>query len=152
MVRPIEAMVGKPAPALPAKGWVGGKRPDVEGKPYLLRFWATACGPCKNDVPLLKLFEEQGGIIVGMHPHGATAEEVEAMTRDQKLGHATFLESEKTDAKEPKIGGYPAAVFPYYVLVDAEGRVAAHGLYTDLIEKVGVRAMIPPKKDDAPKK
>ena len=43
-----------------------------------------------------------------------------------------------------EIGGYRAGAFPYYVLVDAGGKVAGHGHLTDLLEKVGIAAMLPP--------
>ena len=60
LVEPIEAMVGKPAPALPKSGWIGPPPPDLTGKPYLLHFWATWCGPCKNDLPRLKALVSAG--------------------------------------------------------------------------------------------
>lgn len=44
MLPPLAAMVGKPAPELPADGWIGGQRPDLTGKPYLLYFWAMWSG------------------------------------------------------------------------------------------------------------
>ena len=143
-VAPIEALVGKPAPALPAEGWVGGPRPEVKGKPYLLHFWATFCAPCRNDLPRLKALEERGVIVIGMHPAGASAEEVEKTTRDWKIGHPTFLAAGEAGAKTPMIGEYPAVVFPYYVLVDAEGRVAGHGFLKELTEKYGAVLAAPP--------
>ncbi len=134
LVRPLEALVGKPAPALPADGWVGGNRPDVAGKPYLLHFWAAWCGPCKADVPRLKALAEQGVIIVGMHPAGTPAGEVEKAHRAHGLGFATHLAAGKAEgAKGPAVGGYPVGVFPYYVLVDARGRVAAHGFLGEVV-------------------
>jgi RNA polymerase sigma factor (sigma-70 family) len=137
VVKPFDALVGKPAPALPAEGWVGGSRPDVTGKPYLIHFWATSCGPCKGDMPRLKTLAEDGLIVVGMHPAGTPAADVEKVIREQKLGYPTFLATDKdADPKRPTIGGYPAGVFPYYVLVDARGRVAAHGFLSDLLEAI----------------
>jgi len=41
VLKPLTLLVGKPALPLPADGWVGGARPDLAGKPYLLHFWAT---------------------------------------------------------------------------------------------------------------
>src|SRR5262249_21338684 len=123
LTEPIAALVGKEAPALPAEGWVGGPRPDMAGKPYLLHFWATWCGPCKNDLPLLKALSERGAMILGMHPSGTAAEEVEKVVRDEKLGYPTFLAPGKNgDGTSQQIGGYAVGVFPYCVLVDSEGR------------------------------
>jgi thiol-disulfide isomerase/thioredoxin len=137
-VKPMEAMVGKPAPPLPHKGWVGGNRPDTRGKPYLVHFWMAGCAPCKGDMPLLKGAAENGRMVIGMHPAGTPTEEIEKLIREQKLSYPTFVGEDKADgSKNAKIGGYPAIMFPYAVLVDAQGRVAAHGSLFDLADKLG---------------
>jgi hypothetical protein len=82
-----------------------------------------------------------------MHPSGTPATEVEKVIRDEKLGYPTFLASEKnTDATSPKIAGYPAIRFPYYILVDSKGQVVGHGSFTQLLEQFGVDALIGQEK------
>lgn len=130
LTKPFDEMVGKPAPALPADGWVGGTRPDVQGKPYLIHLWATWCGPCKNDYPLLKKLADDGALVVGLHPAGTPAEDVIKMIQEYELGYPTFVSDKEGPAKGTgrTIAGYPAGVFPYAVLVDAEGNVVSHGM------------------------
>jgi RNA polymerase sigma factor (sigma-70 family) len=145
VVQPIEAMVGQPAPPLPAEGWVNGKRPDVKGKPYLVHFWATLCGPCKYDLPRLQALADKGVVTVGMHPAGTPAHEVEKLIRDQKLGYPTLLAADtKAKPKKPMVGGYPVGVYPYCVLVDAKGQVAGHGFLSEVMEKFGEKALTAP--------
>ena len=149
LVEPIVAMVGKSAPALPTSGWIGSPPPDLTGKPYLLHFWATWCGPCKNDLPRLKALAGRGAIILGMHPSGTSREEVEEFLREQQLGYPTFLAADKNDnPTRPKIGGYTAGVFPYCILVDAQGRVADHGSLSEVLRKSGVKMLIMSSKDE----
>jgi RNA polymerase sigma factor (sigma-70 family) len=140
IVKQLGDLVGQPAPALPADGWVGGKRPEVAGKPYLVHFWATWCGPCKADLPRLKRLAEQGVVVVGMHPAGTPAGDVETVVGEQKLRYPTFLATgTDADPKRPTIGGYPAGAFPYCVIVDAQGRVTAHGMLSELLPAVGAQ-------------
>ncbi len=152
LVRPVEALVGKPAPALPAEGWIGGKPRDLAGKAYLLHFWATWCGPCKNDMPRLKALAARGATIIGMHPPGTPPEEVERDRKLYQLDYPTYLNPDKNgDLNPAKVAGYPAAVFPYYILVDAQGRVAGHGSLTELLGKFGVGTLLAPQNDDEKK-
>jgi hypothetical protein len=143
LARSIEDMVGKPAPPLPTAGWIGGQPPDVTGKPYLLQFWAACCDLCKEDLPTLTTLTALGATVLGMHPFGTPVEDVETIIRDQQLGYPTFVATKKLDIRNPRIGPYPAGVFPYYVRIDAQGRVAGHGFLSVLLDKYGVALLLP---------
>ena len=128
--RPLNEMVGKPAPPLPESGWlVDSESPIAKrlgGRPYLLHFWATWCGPCKSELPLVQSLHESGSTVIGVHPGGGgpeQAEEIQAFVREQGLQYPQLL----APKDDQNVAGYPVGMYPYSAIVDAEGRVAAHG-------------------------
>jgi thiol-disulfide isomerase/thioredoxin len=140
IAKPLDDLVGKPAPALSKDGWIGGDRPVVNGKPYLVHFWATWCGPCKNDLAPLKELAASGIKIVGIHPPGTSAADIEKVIRDRELGYPTYIAVGKADEGLRTIAGYPTGVFPYCVLVDARGTIAAHGPLSEMTGRLRAEA------------
>ncbi|MDB5385521.1 MAG: hypothetical protein JWM11_1167, partial [Planctomycetaceae bacterium] len=118
---PFVKMIGKPAPRFPAEGWIG-ERPDLTGKRYLIHFWASWCGPCKNDVPLLNSIAKDR-IVIGVHPGDTAIEQVRQAVKDSKMAYPTVVAPSGSN----DVLGYPAKMFPYCVEVDEQGNIAKHG-------------------------
>ena len=134
---PFEDMLDKPAPILPAKNWVGGDRPILDGKPYLIHFWATWHEPCENDFPILKQLAEAGATVVGVHPVGTNTDDFEEAIKAANLPYPTHILPFKGGIGHlvddyPTIATvYPRTIFPYCVLVNSKGQVVAHGGLTE---------------------
>jgi thiol-disulfide isomerase/thioredoxin len=132
----IQKMVGRPAPPLPQDGWIGGTPPDTEGQPYLIHFWATWCGSCKGDFPILKEMAENGARIIGLHPAGTPVDQIARVMEQSRIGYPTWVASQgESRGSGGTIAGFPSGVFPYCILVDAHGNVAAHGFFRDVLAK-----------------
>lgn len=119
---PMQKLVGQAAPPLTDGKWLGEK-PQLSGKPTLVHFWAAWCGPCKNDYAVLNQIAKKGQVI-GIHPPGTPEEKVAAEIEAGQHTYPTFLSAEN---KENLVGGYPVKMYPYCVVLDSQGRVAAHG-------------------------
>lgn len=120
LTAPVEEMIGNAAPNLPSEGWIGDA-PDIKGKPHLLAFWATWCGPCKNDVPSLNELAANFTVI-GVHPGGTVEDQIRKRVETEAMAYPSVIGEPDTQG----ILGYPVKVFPYYILVGKNGNVAAH--------------------------
>ena len=95
---------------------------DLRGRPVILNFWATWCGPCRREMPLL---EEIGpgtkaDIAILAVNYGEAVETVSAYVNDKDVSLPVVLDPDLSLARTYLIYGMPTTF-----LVDAQGVVQA---------------------------
>jgi thiol-disulfide isomerase/thioredoxin len=132
------SLMGKPAPpfTLPDLSGREVSLSSFKGKPLLINFWATWCGPCKIETPwLIELQNEyasKGLQIIGISTEGddLKPDDKEGWAHD-KAAVATFVKEYKMqypvlingDSLAGVYGGLDA--MPTSVYVDRDGKVVA---------------------------
>ena len=97
----------------------------LKGKVVVMSFWATWCGPCKEEMPHLfemyKKYGEQGLVILSISTDDArSASKVKPFIMKMGYTFPVLLDREST-----VVGTYnPAKTLPYTVVVDRDGNVA----------------------------
>lgn len=79
--------VGDAAPKVEIKEWIQGETEVGEGKPYIVEFWATWCGPCKRSIPhlnsLYKKYKGRGLTIIGVSDETKSVSKVKSFVQNQ---------------------------------------------------------------------
>ena len=131
-------LMGKPAPQFTLEDLKGDKvsLSSFKGKPLLINFWATWCGPCKIETPWLvdlqNQFASQGFQVIGISTEGDDLKpsDKEGWAHD-KTAIAEFVKKYKLqypvlingDSLASEYGGLDA--MPTSVYVDRSGKVVA---------------------------
>jgi peroxiredoxin len=103
---------------------------DLRGHPILINFWATWCGPCRLEMPIMQQrfeeFGDQGLIILAVNFDEPQAI-VQAFNREIGLTFPILLDPGAEVQRRYRMRGYPASFF-----VDQDGIIQAHhiGLMT----------------------
>jgi len=101
------------------------KIPDKKGKVLLLNMWATWCGPCRSEMPMLvKLQEahrEKGFEVIGLNTDDETVDDINKFAADMNLNYTlvwadTALQTSLV--KISKFGGIPQSF-----IVDRDGNL-----------------------------
>ncbi len=98
---------------------------DLSGKVVVLSFWATWCGPCKEEMPHLnKLYGEKkdaGLVVLSISTDDArSASKVKPFIEKMGYSFPVLLDREST-----VIGTYnPAKTLPFTVLIDRKGNIS----------------------------
>jgi thiol-disulfide isomerase/thioredoxin len=114
--------VGQPIPAISVKD-AGGKEvslQSLQGKPLLLDFWATWCKPCREALPTLeKLYDEykDKGLVLLSLDQDEDPQKAADFWAKNKMPWPNYHLDRQAGSKLPRHG------IPYFVLVDASGKV-----------------------------
>lgn len=118
-------VVGQPPPALALQDLDGNtvSLDSVRGSIVVLDFWASWCGPCRIELPLLSAMQDQhrdAGLKVL-----AVNVDTETSLRDAFLARNPVQLTILDDSSQATIAAYQVEKMPTTVVVDREGKVHA---------------------------
>jgi len=115
------AIVGKSAPNFRALGLdgFGYSLDQFEGKVVMLNFWASWCGPCRQEMPPLENLYQQyrglGFVVVGVNVD-ETLEPAKKMVSKLAVTYPNLYDSDKNISR-----AYNVSTMPMTVIIDAKG-------------------------------
>jgi thiol-disulfide isomerase/thioredoxin len=118
------ALVGKPAPdfELDLLGGSKFRLASTKGKPVILDFWATWCGPCLQAMPqveqVAREFQDRGVQLIAVNLQ-EEANQITPMLERHKLHPTVALDRDGGVAEK-----YAASAIPQTVIIDREGKIA----------------------------
>jgi thiol-disulfide isomerase/thioredoxin len=119
----IEPTVGQPAVdfALRSLGSANIRLSEHRGEVVLINFWATWCGPCREEMPLLDelytKYQRAGFTLLGVNID-ATAAQAGEMVRALKVTYPVLIDDRQEVSRSYRIGNMPLTV-----LIDRQGVV-----------------------------
>ncbi len=116
---------GLVAPSFSLRGLDGRQHrlEDYRGKRVVLNFWATWCGPCRIEMPLLQAtydrLEMSGVVVIGINVEEEESA-VRNFTDELRITFPILLDTDKSVTAQYRVVGLPTTFF-----IDAQGIIRA---------------------------
>ena len=89
---------------------------DLQGRPVMLNFWATWCGPCRIEMPFIqevfedKVWSDQGLILLTVNG-GESPAKVERFMRDNSHSFPVLIDGKSNVSRAYNVRGIPTTFF-----------------------------------------
>lgn len=122
---PAGLLVGQPAPDFALRSWDGAnmRLSEHTGEVVLINFWATWCGPCRQEMPLLDeiygKYRRAGLVLFSVNlDEDSNLDAAREMAKTLRVSYPVLF-----DARKEVSRAYQASTMPLTVLIDREGVV-----------------------------
>ncbi len=116
--RPTTAKIGDLAPEINLKSMTGDQivLSQLQGRPVLVNFWATWCGPCREEFPALarayKKYQDLGLVIVGVNFQDDNSDEgVRTFMRNSLVNFPIVRDTGERVGRMYRVNGLPTSIF-----------------------------------------
>lgn len=125
---PVGIQPGNCAPNFTVKSLTGETKElyQTNGKPTYINFWASWCGPCQSEMPMIQnmyqKYKDDINFVVLNATMSDDLEDVRGFMVDYKLTMPIYLDQPKQGEKEIT-SQYQLRGVPTQVLIDADGKI-----------------------------
>jgi thiol-disulfide isomerase/thioredoxin len=116
--RPTTVKVGDLAPEINLKSFTGDQivLSQLVGRPVIVNFWATWCGPCREEFPALvrkyKQYQDKQLVILGVNYQDDSPDEgVMAFMRNTLVNFPIVRDASQRVGRMYRVNGLPTSIF-----------------------------------------
>ena len=116
--RPTTVKIGEPAPEIDLPTLTGEQvtLSKLQGRPVLVNFWATWCGPCRQEFPAFvrkyKQYQDQGFVILGVNTGDSNSDDgVLTFARNTLVTFPIMRDRDERLAQMYNVRGLPTSIF-----------------------------------------